>query len=70
MDALDRAAELEQQQRNRALEAQRARADFNRPSAVDCMDCGAEIPPVRRAFGGVTCCIECQTLREERKRRG
>ncbi|MEW5251610.1 TraR/DksA family transcriptional regulator [Microbulbifer discodermiae] len=70
MDALDRAAELEQQQRNHALEAQRARADFNRPSAADCSDCGAEIPPARRAFGGITRCVECQTLREKRNRRG
>lgn len=66
-DALDRAAELEQLQRNYALNAQRARANFNLPSAAECTDCGEKIPPDRRAFGGITRCVECQTLRERRR---
>lgn len=66
-DALDRAADLEQQQRNRALNAQRGKVDFTRPSATECEDCGDGISAERRAFGGVTRCVECQSQFERRK---
>lgn len=68
-DDLDRAAALEQQQRQRALEAQRRRGGFDRPSLEKCEECGEAIPWARREIGGVTRCVECQAFAEKRERR-
>lgn len=68
-DDFDRAAALEQQQRQRALEAQRGRGYVDRPSLAECEACGEDIPEARQAFGGITLCIDCQTEREERERK-
>lgn len=59
-DDFDRAAEIEQAQRQRALDAQRARSDFDKPSLTVCEACEEEIPPARQALGGVTRCVPCQ----------
>ncbi|WP_372405002.1 TraR/DksA C4-type zinc finger protein [Acinetobacter piscicola] len=38
-----------------------ARTQFSALSHYECDDCGEEIPAQRRALGGVTRCIQCQT---------
>ncbi len=45
----------------------RALPTFAIPSLLDCHECGDEIPSKRRAIGGVTLCIDCQTVYEKRK---
>ncbi|WP_445357287.1 TraR/DksA family transcriptional regulator [Microbulbifer sp. ANSA002] len=64
-DDLDRASVLEQAQRQRALQAQRQRSNFDVPSLAQCEDCDGDIPKARQAFGGVTRCVECQTEYEK-----
>lgn len=59
-DLFDRAAELEEQHRQRALDAQGRRCDFQKPSLANCQECGEEIPAERQAVGGVTRCVPCQ----------
>ena len=40
-------------------------------SLTHCEDCGEEIPEARRkAVPGVRCCIECQSEREKRLKKG
>ena len=41
--------------------------DFNRPALTECADCGDDIPEARQRLGGVTRCIECQSLEDRRK---
>lgn len=37
-----------------------------RPSMVNCVECGEEIPKARRvAVPGVECCVDCQSLLEK-----
>lgn len=38
-----------------------ARTQFEAESAFECEECDVEIPAQRRAIGGVTRCIQCQT---------
>ncbi|WP_422402809.1 TraR/DksA C4-type zinc finger protein [Pseudomonas sp. GZD-209] len=66
----DRAQALEQRQRDQALTAAlaRARARSNVPSLTHCEDCDDEIPEARRAFGGITRCVPCQSLFERAPR--
>ncbi|THG81506.1 TraR/DksA family transcriptional regulator [Pseudomonas sp. A-1] len=68
-DWLDRAKEREELERELALNAQRAMADFSAPSLDECAECGEPIPEARRALGGVTRCVACQTLFEKSTRR-
>lgn len=67
----DRAQALEQRQRDQALTAAlaRARARSNVPSLTHCEDCDDEIPEARRAFGGITRCVACQSTFEKGGRR-
>lgn len=37
-------------------------------SYFTCEDCDKEIPPQRRAIGGVTRCVDCQTIYEARQK--
>jgi len=68
MDILDRAQEIEQQQREYALRAARVSP---KPSSIFCEDCGIEIPVKRREIGGITRCIDCQNIHESgRQHRG
>jgi phage/conjugal plasmid C-4 type zinc finger TraR family protein len=64
----DRAQALEQRQRDQAIAAQLARACPSGPSLTDCQDCDKPIPEQRRALGGMTRCVPCQTLIEQGKR--
>lgn len=62
-DVFDRATELEEQQREAALDEARYRREReqSRPSAEECRVCGARIPKKRRlAVPGVQTCIHCQ----------
>jgi phage/conjugal plasmid C-4 type zinc finger TraR family protein len=65
----DRAQALEQRQRDQAIAAQRARARSTGPSLTLCEDCDREIPEARRALGGMTRCVPCQTTAEQGSRR-
>lgn len=69
-DALDRAAQIEQEQRDDALEEQRRKMTSGK-SALRCTDCNERIPPARRkAVPGVQTCIECQEASEKFSKRG
>ena len=41
--------------------------DFNRPPLTECIDCDEPIPEARQKLGGVTRCIECQSLEDRRR---
>lgn len=59
----DRAQALEQRQRDQAIDAAlaRGRARSTGPSLTHCEDCDGEIPEARRAWGGMTRCVHCQS---------
>lgn len=60
----DRAQALEQRQRAQAIAAQLARKRPSGPSLTHCEDCDQSIPEKRRALGGMTRCVPCQTIFE------
>ncbi|HEY9347257.1 MAG TPA: TraR/DksA C4-type zinc finger protein [Inquilinus sp.] len=65
-DPIDEANELSERLRTEALaeQRQRARQRARRPSLPDCVACGDPIPEERRALGGITRCVGCETLIE------
>lgn len=67
----DRAQALEQRQRDQAIDAAlaQARARSTGPSLTHCEDCDDEIPEARRAFGGITRCVSCQSAFEKGEQR-
>jgi phage/conjugal plasmid C-4 type zinc finger TraR family protein len=68
VDWFDRAQELEQRQRDQAIQAQLRQPRPVGPSLTHCQDCENEIPPARRALGGITRCVPCQSGHEKSKR--
>lgn len=62
--------ELDQVQARIKADTERAienRRRFGGESAVECADCGDEIPqPRREALPGIDCCVECAGIRERR----
>ncbi len=69
-DIFDRASELEEKTRERALAAQAQRAALTGKtvddSATECQECGEDIPLKRRAaMPGCQRCITCQTRKEK-----
>ncbi|AUX87164.1 conjugal transfer protein TraR [Acinetobacter sp. ACNIH2] len=58
VDLVDMAEELRAQQMQEKLNS---RAQFEGESRYGCAECGTEIPAQRRAIGGVTRCVQCQT---------
>lgn len=66
----DRAQTLEQRQRDQAIAAALAQvpAPSSGPSLTHCEDCDSEIPEARRALGGKTRCVSCQSLFERAPR--
>lgn len=63
-DIIDRANDQAQEELNRNLaKAQR----FDMPSLAECVECGEDIPERRRRLGGVTRCIDCQSVIERRR---
>ena len=65
----DRAQALEQRDRDQAIAAALAGARATGPSLEHCDECGEEIPEARRALGGMTRCVPCQTTFEQGSRR-
>jgi len=65
VDLVDMAEELRAQQMQEKLNS---RAQFDGESELDCDVCGEEIPAQRRALGGVTRCVQCQTNFEEKQK--
>lgn len=60
MDLADAAERLEQQERDRALAAHKARAGVEPQAKRDtCADCGEQLPAARRAIGAQLC-VDCQ----------
>lgn len=73
-DVFDRAAQLEQQERDRALNEQARRAGLTGKTLADsaefCEDCGDDIPLKRRkAMPGCVRCISCAQRFEKRMQR-
>lgn len=67
MDQFDRAQELEQIAREKAITYQQSKM-LQGDSAYECEDCGEPIPEPRRlAVKGVKKCIDCQTIKEKRE---
>ncbi len=69
VDWADRALEREERHRELALQAQLAQATPSGPSLTHCTDCDCEIPAKRRALGGISRCVPCQTTLEQGQRR-
>lgn len=66
MDIIDLAYLVEAGERERALQAARAKSLATRASAEVCEDCDAPIPQARRlAVPGVQRCIGCQSILEK-----
>jgi phage/conjugal plasmid C-4 type zinc finger TraR family protein len=63
-DIIDRANDQAQEELERNL-AKAAR--FDKPSLLECLDCGEDIPERRRSLGGVTRCVDCQNNIERRR---
>ncbi|MCP9760042.1 TraR/DksA family transcriptional regulator [Aquitalea sp. S1-19] len=64
-DMFDRAQELEEAQRMRALQAQALRGNAGSASLLQCQDCGEDIPEARRrAVAGCRRCVDCQSAME------
>ncbi|WP_252092476.1 TraR/DksA family transcriptional regulator [Pseudomonas sp. MWU13-3659] len=61
----DRAQALEQRQRDQAIAAVLQQARMTGPSLTHCEDCDGEIPEARRALGGMTRCVPCQSTFEK-----
>ena len=64
-DQFDRASEIEQMDRDAALRRQASAREQAAliPAAIDCRDCGDEIPQARRsAVPGVQFCVDCQVM--------
>lgn len=76
MKQFDEASKLEMEERDTLVAQHRARIAplLTHPGldvALDCFECGAEIPEERRrAFPGIMVCVDCKRLGEEQKRRG
>ena len=69
-DSLDRASELEEQQRAQALAKHRRAMELQAAlgEAIECEDCGIVIPLKRRELvPGCCTCVDCQAIREGRK---
>lgn len=67
MDAVDKAQQLEQAQRDKALAS--AKSAPKTKGRLTCEDCGIEIPLARRlANPSATRCIECQQRFERENR--
>lgn len=63
-DFADMASDLEQERLSHSLAE---RVSFQGESLYGCAECGTEIPAQRRAIGGVTRCVECQTCFESQQ---
>ncbi|EKE75201.1 TraR/DksA family transcriptional regulator [Gallaecimonas xiamenensis] len=74
-DLFDRASELEEQQRQRALSAHAAirqpAQDKDAQGRVWCIDCGVQVSPKRLVLlPSAPRCVDCQEIAELRSRHG
>jgi len=68
-DRADIADEIIQNRIEGHLAAHRLPTAIRGAMDIDCEDCGCEIPAPRRAAAPwATTCIECQSIREEKRR--
>lgn len=70
-DAIDRAQEREQFDREMALAEHHKHSidGLATVSVTDCIECSAEIPEARRrAVPGVQLCVDCQTTHERKEK--
>ncbi len=63
-DIIDRANDQAQEELERNLAKAKR---FDTPSLEECIECGEDIPPQRQLLGGVTHCIDCQNILENRR---
>ncbi|QLG95762.1 TraR/DksA family transcriptional regulator [Pseudomonas yamanorum] len=64
-DWLDDAKVIEELERERSIQAQRARPRPSGPSRSHCLDCDSAIPAMRQAHGGIVRCTPCQSVFEK-----
>lgn len=65
MDQFDRATELEELAREKAIAFQRRKVKQGK-SFEQCEECGVDIPLARQvAIAGVKTCVDCQTFNEK-----
>ncbi|BAP43928.1 prophage PSPPH06, DksA/TraR family C4-type zinc finger protein [Pseudomonas sp. StFLB209] len=64
----DQAQAFDQHMRDLEIAAALAGPRPSGPSLTHCKDCDCEIPEARRALGGITRCVPCQTLTEKGRR--
>lgn len=64
-DFADIASDIAEENLQRTIQN---RAHFKIESQFECNDCAIEIPAQRRALGGVTRCIQCQTKFEAKRK--
>ena len=68
MDQFDRATELEELARDKAIAFQRSKVQPG-ASFEQCEDCGVKIPAARKLIvAGVKTCIDCQKIHEKKGR--
>ncbi|NMY03707.1 TraR/DksA family transcriptional regulator [Pseudomonas sp. WS 5059] len=68
-DWLDDSKKIEELERERCIQAHRARLRPSGPSRSHCLDCDEQILAKRQALGGITRCTPCQTTFEKGNRR-
>lgn len=64
-DFADVASDLEAERIKHSLQE---RVSFQSESLYGCAECGDVIPPQRRAIGGVTRCVSCQSIFESKQK--
>ncbi|WP_019530644.1 TraR/DksA C4-type zinc finger protein [Dasania marina] len=64
-DEADKAADLHAALNDSAVQNILAQTSFNQPSHSLCIDCDDDIPDQRRAYGGITRCVDCQSIFDE-----
>lgn len=65
MDFADYGAVIEQQERERLLANLQIKKNTNKPSAMECQECGNPIPKARQdAVQGCQYCASCQSEKE------
>ncbi|MEY8240007.1 MAG: TraR/DksA C4-type zinc finger protein [Cycloclasticus sp.] len=64
MDQFDRASQLEERDRERAINLVLKNA--RKSSREECIDCDEPILAARQKVGGIIRCINCQTQEEKR----
>jgi RNA polymerase-binding transcription factor DksA len=73
MDITDRASELEQEERERAIQKvlhmRLEDAHYNPQGERTCLDCGEVIHPIRVQVLDAKRCLDCQTLLERQEER-